>query len=796
MGKIQVENLARLMGVDKQDLVFKLKSIGVRVEGDDAHIDTDVLQAFLQGKSLPQPREVMLRDGQTLAQPQRRTPPPRRMPSGPQRPGRRRPMIQRVEPRIRTLESSRPAAVKSPPAEPAGDSTATAQPEAVQPATAPATAPKDHKKPKRGKRPIEEPSDDLRSYRGSVKDIEAAEAERDDHSATVSGRGKRRAARKREDTSTLVFKESAPEGPLTITDGMTVREFSDKLGVKSKSLIELLFKRGMVATINHVLQPDQAEEIAEELGVETMRVSFEEEIQMQQMVDEARESSALTSRAPIVTIMGHVDHGKTTLLDVIRSSKVTESEFGGITQHIGAYQVEVNGKKIVFLDTPGHEAFTMMRARGASITDIVVLVVAADDGVMPQTLEAIDHAKAAEVPIVVAINKIDKANANPDRVRKELSEHGLTVEQWGGDVVSMEISALQKQGVPELLEMILLSSDILELQASPELLAAGVVVEARKEPGRGIVATVLVQDGTLSVGDIFVSGATWGKVRSMSGDLGTRIQHAEPATPVEVTGFNELPGAGDPFQVVDKEAQARSIAEFRQEETRKVQLAPTQGKMSLEQLFGKIREGEMLELPVVLKADVQGSLEVLTDTFNKLATEQVRVNIIRSGVGAISTNDILLASASGAIVFGFNVRPERKATDLAEKEEVDVRLHTVIYQLNDEIKQAMIGLLSPTYREVSVGRAEVRELFKVPKIGQVAGSHVVEGVIPRNSKVRLLRDNRVIFEGRIASLRRFKDDASEVRSGFDCGIGLEKFHDFKPGDSIEAYAEEEIAPTL
>jgi translation initiation factor IF-2 len=439
----------------------------------------------------------------------------------------------------------------------------------------------------------------------------------------------------------------------------------------------------------------------------------------------------------------------------------------------------------------------MMRARGAKVTDLVVLVVAADDGVMPQTLEAIDHARAAKVPLVVAINKVDKPNANPDRVRKELADRGLVPEDWGGDTVMVHVSAVKREGINELLEMILLTSDLLELRANPDLAAQGTVLEARKEVGRGIVATVLVQNGRLAVGDIFVAGATWGRVRSMSDDVGRRSKEAGPATPVEVTGFDTLPEAGDTFQVFADEAEARDIAGYRREQMRGRGLAPVlQAGLSLEQLFSRIQEGEVKELPVVLKADVQGSVEVLRDSLAKLSTDKVKVLVIHAGVGAISTNDVLLASASKAVVVGFNVRPERSAAELAEKEVVDVRLHTVIYELMDELRKAMTGLLDPTFREVTAGRAEVRELFKVPRVGIVAGSHVVEGTIPRTAAVRLLRDNRVIHEGKIASLRRFKEDVSEVRMGFDCGIGLEKFQDFKPGDVIEAYVREEVAPTL
>ncbi|MEM6455699.1 MAG: translation initiation factor IF-2, partial [Acidobacteriota bacterium] len=543
---------------------------------------------------------------------------------------------------------------------------------------------------------------------------------------------------------------------------------------------------------------ETAQSLAEEMGVETMEVAFEEEIQLRQESAASGDEGGLDKiiRAPVVTVMGHVDHGKTSLLDAIRVADVAAGEAGGITQHIGAYHVDINDGSVVFLDTPGHEAFTMMRARGAKVTDIVVLVVAADDGVMPQTIEAIDHARAADVPLVVAINKIDKQNANPDRVRKELADNNVLVEDWGGDVVSVALSALKGEGIDDLLEMLTLNAEMLELTAAPDLPAQGTVLEARKDQGRGTVATVLIQNGTLSVGDIFVAGSSWGRVRSMTDDRGKRIKNAGPSTPVEVTGFNDLPAAGDLFQMVEDESKARSVTEFRRNEDRQRDLAPKPARMSLTQLFDRIEGGEIKELPVVVKGDVQGSIEVLKDTLEKLSGDKVKVKVIHSAVGAISTNDVILASASEAIIVGFNVRPERNASQLAEKEEVDVRLHTVIYELVDELKAAMTGLLEPTFQEVQKGVAEVRELFKVPKVGVIAGSHVIEGVIPRSAGVRLLRDNIVVYEGKLASLRRFKEDASEVRSGFDCGIGLENFQDVKPGDLIEAFVREEVAATL
>ncbi len=1064
MGKIRVQDLARMMSISNQDLVFKMKSIGVRVEGDDAHIDSETLQAIIQGKKLPHPREVILRDEPTAAEAQKkRAPAPAPAPTNlrpainPLRPGRPRTLIQKVEPRIQTLPASErperalaeaheasealeaqnaveaaqvpsepretavaapdvlapqaapsetapapaqaphapatepivapstptaapsiPSTVPNTPNTPSTPSSAPAAPST--PANAPSSAPSArppyppqtpyrpnpgqgrpagpyprpgmspgaqrpggspgsqrppmsqrpggpggpgssgpggpgstmsprpisprpvsprppympsgrppgpttsspyppqrprptggpggsdparsrppfgggagagarpttpaperpslgmrsdrpsggggggdrdkrggiNKKPKKGvpARPLA-PQADLTVFKGSLRGLDV-----DEDVNNPNERRRRRAQQRESDrqggasrSNVLSFKGAPPSGPVTIAEGMTLREFADKLGVKVKDLIKALFDRGIMANINFVVEPQLAQSLASSLGVETTVVSFEQEIQLKDELKRVESDAAAANgtqggigatgvngatepRGPVVTIMGHVDHGKTSLLDVIRSSKVAEGESGGITQHIGAYHVDIRDRKIVFLDTPGHEAFTMMRARGSKVTDIVVLVVAADDGVMPQTLEAIDHARAAKVPIVVAINKIDKPNANPDRVKRELAERGLQPEEWGGDTVMVGVSALKREGIDSLLEMILLTSDLLELRANPTMRAQGAVLEARKEVGRGIIATVLIQNGTVKPGDLYVTGATWGRVRSMTDDRGQRIQIAGPSTPVEISGFTDLPNAGDLFQVVEDEVKARSIAEYRQQEERTKGLNPVQRALSLEQLFGRIQAGDVKDLAVVLKADVQGSLEVLRETLTKASTEKVKVQVILSGLGAITTNDVLLAAASKAIIIGFNVRPERTAADLADKEGVDIRLHTVIYELLDELKKAMVGLLDPTYREVSAGRAEVRDTFKVPKIGTIAGCHVLEGAIPRAAPVRLVRDGRVIFEGKIGSLRRFKDDVSEVRSGFDCGIGIERFQDMKPGDIIEAYGREEVAATL
>jgi translation initiation factor IF-2 len=604
----------------------------------------------------------------------------------------------------------------------------------------------------------------------------------------------RRDARKQTVTNAKVLDFKKPVGKVALTEGVTVKELAEKLDVRASDLMKHLFmKKGLMASINQPLGAELALEVARELGIDAEMVSFEEAVELEAM--ERNEGVGTEPRGPVITVMGHVDHGKTSLLDSIRETNVAGGEAGGITQHIGAYHVEKRGRKIVFLDTPGHEAFTMMRARGAKVTDIVILVVAADDGVMPQTREAIDHARAAKVPMIVAINKVDKPNANVERVRRELADFNVLVEQWGGDVVSVEVSAIKKQGIDELLDMILLTADMLDLKANPAQQAKGVVLEAKKDAGRGIVATILVQDGTLKVGDPYFSGSTFGRVRALTDERGQRIKEAGPATPVQVTGFEDVPKAGDVIAVVDDDTQARMIGQLRQEKAREAAQSKA-SRMSLDQLFQRMQAGAIKDLNLIVKADVQGSVEVLTETLRKLSTAEVKVNVIHTSVGAISTNDILLASASDAIVVGFNVRPERNAQELAEKEGVDIRMYTVIYNLVDEIRAAMVGLLDPKFQEVFQGRAQVRDTFKVPKIGLIAGCMVTEGVIPRTANIRLLRDNRVILEGKIGSLRHFKNDVAEVRQGFECGIGIEKFQDIKVGDVIEAFKTEKMAAVL
>jgi translation initiation factor IF-2 len=589
---------------------------------------------------------------------------------------------------------------------------------------------------------------------------------------------------------------------ITIAEGISVKDLAEKLEIRAKDLIARLLAKGVFATINQTLDAELASEMARFFGAETNIISFEE-----QAAKEAAETTGAAEegaaegipRPPVVTIMGHVDHGKTTLLDSIRSTNVAGGEAGGITQHIGAYKVSMQdkdspayGREIVFLDTPGHEAFTRMRSRGAKATDIVVLVVAADDGVMPQTLEAIDHAHAAEVPIIVAVNKIDKPGALPDRVKKQLADRGLMPEDWGGKTVFVDVSAKQKTNLNLLLEMICLVADLQELKANPERPAAGVVLEAKLDRGRGPVATVLVQNGTLRASDNFIVGNVYGKVRAMFGDRGQQLESAPPSTPVEILGMEGLPQAGDQFLVVADRDKARGISDYREQKAREAALAKS-SRVSLEGLAEQMKTAGTKELNIILKGDVHGSIEVLSDLLGKMSNDKVRLKVLRSGVGAITESDVLLASASNAIIIGFNVRPERKAQELAEQEEVDIRLHSIIYELQDEIKRAMSGLLEPTIKETYQGRAEVLDTFRIPKVGTVAGCRVSDGLIKRDSEVRLLRDNVVIFKGKVGSLRRFKDDASQVTNGMECGISIANYGDIKVGDVIEAFVTERIA---
>ena len=590
------------------------------------------------------------------------------------------------------------------------------------------------------------------------------------------------------------------EKKVIVSPPIPVKELAEKIGFSGNQLIKELIGLGIMANLNYSLEEDVLAMLADRLGIE-LEIGGVEETEKPRVDDQrvgpviVDNPEELELRPPIVTVMGHVDHGKTTLLDVIRKTRVAESEAGGITQHIGAYQVAVKNKKITFIDTPGHEAFTAMRARGAQITDITILVVAADDGVMPQTIEAINHCRAANIPIIVAVNKIDKANAQPERVMQELTEHGLVAEDWGGDTICVPISALQEQHIDDLLEMVLLVAEMEEIKANPNRLAEGVVIESKLDKGRGPVATILIKNGTMKIGSALLAGLTSGRVRAMIDDQGKRIKQASPATPVEILGFSDVPAAGDFVQVLKDEKQARQIAEKRLQKEHAKNIH-TEKRVSLEDLYQQIQQGEVKELTVIIKADVNGSIEALRDSLLKLGNEEVSINIIHTGVGAISETDVNLASASNAIIIGFNVRPDRNASNVAEREKVDIRLYRVIYQALEDVKDALSGLLDPEIKEVATGRAEVRNTFKVPNVGIVAGLYVTEGVIKRNFMIRLLRDGVVICEGNIGSLKRFENDVREVKAGYECGLGIEGYNDIKVGDEMEIYTHQEIKRTL
>lgn len=590
------------------------------------------------------------------------------------------------------------------------------------------------------------------------------------------------------------FQKPVQKKPLKIAEAITVGELAKKMGVKAALVIKTLFDLGMMVTINNVIDVDTASIVASEFGYEVEKVGIGiEDLLVEDQQDLAEEKKV--KRPPVVTIMGHVDHGKTSLLDAIRQTNVVDKEAGGITQHIGAYQVEVPRGTITFLDTPGHEAFTAMRARGAKATDIVVLVVAADEGPMPQTIEALNHAKAANVPIIVAINKIDKPGANPDKVKNMLAEKGLIPEEWGGTTVYAEVSAKKRIGIEELLDLILIQAEVMDLKANPDRLAKGVIVESKLDKGRGPVATVLIQEGTLKIGDPFIVGTLYGKVRSLFNDKGKKIDKAGPATPVEVLGLPGVPEAGDEFIVVSDERKARQIATLREQKQKELEMVK-KAKLSLEDIYEKIQQGEIQELNIVLKGDVQGSVEAISEALNKISASNVKVNIIHSGVGSINESDVMLAEASKAIIIGFNVKVDQKASVIAEKNNVDIKIYNIIYELIDNIKLALEGLLKPITKEVLVGKAEVRQTFSISRIGTIAGCFISEGKVSRNNIVKVVRDKNIVFEGKLSSLKRFKDDVKEVQQGFECGISIEGFNDIKVGDIFEFYETQQIAVKL
>jgi translation initiation factor IF-2 len=898
MQQLRVVDLARTMGITPKELIFKLRSIGVGVSGEEDTLDLSTVRSIITGETLQKrPREVIVRPDAREEETQTSTARDRMA-------RRRRRQVVETEKEIREFapvavdEEEEEAAVETlgelpvehevvdeePPAEELAVGAAAAEPEvvgevaeAVEPGfeaaaevdqeveekpefevteeelTAARAAGEEESpkriRPIRAKTPLEQSlreltPDEIRESLEARKKADqrrkvgkpagrkakaAADAkeirelltkfeeqklkgQQEGAAAARPGprpadrrpgkKGRRRTLRDEgpaappQPTRTVQFRDGErPDGPIILSEMVTARELAEKLNVTAKDLLGLLIAKGVMVTTNQSLPHELAEEICDDLGIEAMVASAEEVLEYER--EESLEAiGPALPRPPVVTVMGHVDHGKTSLLDAIRSTRVAEQEAGGITQHIGASRIETeDGRVVVFVDTPGHEAFTQMRARGAQVTDIVVLVVAADDGVMPQTEEAINHARAANVPLLVAVNKIDKANANPDRVKQQLAEHEVLVDDWGGDVPSVQVSAKTGKGISDLLDMILLVAEMKDLKATVEGPARGVVLEARKEKGRGIVATLVVQQGTLSVGDFFFCGSTRGRVRAITNDRGERVESAGPSDPVEIMGFESMPSAGDVLQGTESEDKAAEVASYRSQREREEGLV-TGRKISLENLFDQMASSDVKELNVVVKADVQGSVEVLREALAALSTERVKMNVLHGSVGAVTTNDVMLASASNAIIIGFSVRPERTARELAETEQVDIRLYTVIYDLIDDVKKAMVGLLEPVYREEELGHAEVREVFRVPKIGSIAGSHVTDGMITRTAKVRLLRDHVVVYEGQVASLRRFKDDAAEVRQGFDCGIGLERYQDIKVGDVIEAYRMVEVAPEL
>jgi len=630
---------------------------------------------------------------------------------------------------------------------------------------------------------IEQPKVEKIIRRNSPKDVEERDVPKKRSKSKKQMGGRRTEGRRKEKQQT--------KKEITLPETVSVRELADALGVNGAELIKELMKIGVMASLAQSIDFDIAAIVAAEFGVEAKP---EMDLAEQVFAEVADDPEKQVTRPPVVTIMGHVDHGKTTLLDSIRKTRVTVTEAGGITQHIGAYQIVYNDNRITFLDTPGHEAFTAMRSRGAKVTDIAILVVAANDGVMPQTVEAINHAKAAGVPIIIAINKVDLPAANPDRVKQELTEHGLVVEEWGGDTIAVEVSALQGEGIDELLDMILLVAEMEDLKADPERPARGTVIEAQLDRGRGPVATVLISSGTLRVGDAFVVGNECGKVRALVNDQGQNVQEAGPAMPVEVLGIDGVPEAGDPFVVVQDEQTARQVASLQQKKQRERDLSRS-SRVSLDDLFQRIQEGEVKELNLVVKADVHGSAEAVRASLEKLSTDEVKVNIIHQAVGAVSESDVLLAAASNAVIIGFNVRPEPNARRAAERDGVDIRVYRIIYNLLDDVEAAMVGLLDPEYKEQVLGRAEVRQTFKVPG-AVVAGCYVQEGKIVRSAQIRLLRDNVIIHEGQISSLRRFKDDVREVAQGYECGIGIERYNDVKEGDVIEAFTMVKVERTL
>lgn len=834
MSKTRVYELARELGVENKDLLARLEKLGIKNKKPTSSMEDGEVEKVKREFRPSEPHEMEetrvkstvirrravrtpVEEAQAAveeAKPAEAVPEPVAPVAAEEKDEKPKP--EKIEPAAKPPEKEIPAPAAPPKKEPAVIEEK--KPAPARPVTAPVrgtkapaaprvvkevTPPKPEKpvKPavikgwKKGKKPVEVVMEETPVKKKSF--FKKLVDKKDGRQQWERERDEERAARLKEDKKGLLtrMKKTEITTPKAIKRRIRVKEtirvgdLAKNMGVKASDLISKLIAQGIMASINQSLDIDTATLIAADFGYQIEPVELEESIQAQEM-----ESKNLQPRAPVVTVMGHVDHGKTSLLDAIRQTNVIEGEAGGITQAIGAYHVNVKNRDIVFLDTPGHEAFTSMRARGARVTDIVVLVVAADDGVMEQTIEAINHAKAANVPIIVAVNKIDKPGANPERIMRELSDYGLISEEWGGDTLFAQISAKKKTGIEELLELILLQADVMELKADPDRPAKGVIVEAKLDKGRGPVATVLIQEGTLREGDIFVCKTEFGKVRAMLDDKGTRLKEAGPSLPVEVIGFSNVPQAGTDFNAVEDERKARSISEYWLNKERERDLASS-AKVTLEQLYERIKEGAK-ELNVVIKADVQGSVEALSESLQKLSTADVKLKAIHSSIGTITETDVLLASASDAVIIGFKVRPDSRVVELAKAEGVEIKLYDIIYNVINDVKDAMVGLLEPVYREVTQGKAEVKEIFRVPKVGAIAGSVVTEGKISRDSNLRLVRDGVMVYDGKLLSLRRFKDDVREVVSGLECGIGIEGFNDIKIGDMIEAYTREEVERKL
>ena len=776
MQKIRIYELAKKLGVPNKSILNELPKLGIEGKTHSSSIDPDIAQK-IERNFLKKPAEAKKETA----------------PAGPRVSKYSEPEIQKAyeEPEKTSALSEEKAPEKT-------EGESPLLPEVI-PATARALTPAEEEElkiPDRFKKEIEtEKIEKFKTKPGmqrAFQTIRKIEPKRW-HDQRPQKRSGRPRGFQYEENKPQVQLVAPRKKNLKLQEGTTVKEFAELISVKLSDVIKKFMELGYMPTINQPVDTEAALLIAENFGVKLELAAIEEDTVD---LETPEDLSNLVPRSPVITIMGHVDHGKTSLLDAIRETKVTESEAGGITQHIGAYKVNLSGKDIVFLDTPGHEAFTSMRARGAKVTDIVVLVVAADDGVMPQTVEAINHAKAANVPIVVAINKIDKPEANLSKVKNELSEQGIISEEWGGQNIFVEVSAKKRIGIERLLEMILLQAEVMELKANPDKAARGTIIEAKLDKGRGPIATLLVQSGTLRVGDAFLAGTHAGKVRALIDDSVRRIIEAGPATPVEVIGFADVPSSGDIFTVVADEKRARQVAFARQQKAKLAEIARTR-KLTLDELYAKIKEGEIRELNIIIKGDVQGSVEALKDALEHITHPQVKVKVIHSSVGGINESDVMLATASSAIIIGFNVRPELKAYQVAEKEGVDIRLYNVIYEAIEEVKKALEGLLEPTLKEKTLGRAEVRQLFPISRIGTVAGCYVLDGFMSRSSDgTRIIRDNIVVYDGKISSLKRFKEDVKEVQTGYECGIMIENFNDLKVGDILENYIIEKIAAKL